>query len=146
MGKDLFASVMEEAMNGARITVDFKKRNLKVNGKFVVENGKSEYESHLYVEEWFLKNVEDFYRLYKRSVPSERSESRGRRYFNALPESRLSDDDMMYGVQRELAQAQLEVYILCCLMEGMKWNEEWGNWFWQSKEDPDLVLLREWFE
>lgn len=146
MEKDLFASVMEEARNGERITVDFKKRNLKVNGCLVVENGKSEYESRIYVEEWFLKNVEDYYRQYKHSVPSERSESRGRRYFNALPESGLSDEDMMYGVPRELAQAQLEVYILCCLMEGMKWNEEWGNWFWQSKEDPDLVLLREWFE
>lgn len=146
MKKELFASVMEEAINGARISVDFKKRNLKINGKLVVESGNSEYESHLYVEEWFLKSVEDFYRQYKHSVPSERSEGKRRRYFNALPEWELSDEDMMYGIPREVAQAQLELYVLCHILQGLKWDESWGKWFWQSKNEPDLVLLREWFE
>jgi hypothetical protein len=46
---------------------------------------------------------------------------------------------------RDVAQAQLELYILCQLLLGMQWQEEWGKWFWQSPNDKDLVLLREWF-
>jgi hypothetical protein len=28
-----------------------------------------------------------------------------------------------------------------------KWDEEtMGKWFWQSKKDKDLVILRQWIE
>lgn len=147
MKKDLFDYVCREVLDGARFSVDFKTRSLKVNGKYIVKDGVSEIEqSGRYVPENFLYHIEDFYEGYKHSVPSERSESRSRNYFKALPEKELSDEDMMYGRYREFCRAQLEVYILCCLLEGAKWDESWGKWFWQSQNDKDLVLLREWFE
>ena len=45
------------------------------------------------------------------------------------------------------AQAELELYVLCQILSGLKWNPEtMGCWFWQSKEDKDLVILRQWVE
>lgn len=140
-----FFAVLED---GAKFSVDFKTLTLKVNGETLVENGKTDYEvsGKPCEPDEFLYHLEDNYRLYKRSVPSERSESRRNRYFHALPEKELSDGDMMYGMPREVAQAQLEFFVLCQLLLGLKWNESWGKWFWQCPNDKDLVLLREWFE
>ena len=93
----------------------------------------------------FLYTVERLYIFYKHSVPSERSESKSRQYFRALPERELSDEDMLYGKRRDPAQIELELYILCQVLLGMEWNEErMGKWFWQSKEDKDLVILKQW--
>lgn len=145
--ENLFDKAFFAVMDGAKFSVDLKTRTLKVGGKVLVENGKTDIPIGGVVDtpEMFLYNVEDNYRLYKHSVPSERSESKRKRYFIALPERELSDEDMLYGMPRDVAQAQLELYILCQLLLGMQWQEEWGKWFWQSPNDKDLVLLREWF-
>jgi hypothetical protein len=134
---------------GARFKVDFQTRSLKVNGKYVIRDGT--YEGNLGVpdcsEEEFFSNVEELYHRYKHSIPSERSESTSRHYFMALSEKDLSDDDMLYGERREKAQIELELFILCQLLNGFKWNpERFGRWFWQSKEDKELVILRQWVE
>ena len=146
MKKDLCDYVCREVSNGAKFHVDFKTRSLKLNGEYIVKDGVTEFVTDRYVPENFLYHVEDFYAACKHSIPSERSESRGKHYFKTTSERYLPDDDMMYGIGRELALAQLEVYILCCILEGMVWNESWGKWFWQSENDKDLVLLREWIE
>lgn len=145
----VFETVCREVLlHGAKFSVDFKKRSLKLDGKYLIKDGvvSTSKGDRLYISENFLFHVRDFYMAYRRSVPSERSESRGRNYFKALPEKELSDDDMMYGQHREFCRAQLEVYILCCLIEGAKWDESWGKWFWHDTEEPNLILLREWFE
>lgn len=144
--EDLFHYVCREVLDGARFSVNFQTRSLKLNGEYIVKDGKTDFKSHNYVPENFLYHVEDFYNGYKHSIPSERSESRRKNYFKALPENELSDEDMMYGQYREFQRAQLETYILCCLLKGAKWDESWGKWFWQSPNDKDLILLREWFE
>ena len=58
----------------------------------------------------FFTDVEELYRRYKHSIPSERSQSKSRRYFMALPESDLEDGDMLYGQHRDTAQFELEFY------------------------------------
>ena len=98
-------------------------------------------------EEEFFSKVEELYHRYKHSIPSERSESTPRRYFMALPERELSDDDMLYGARRDKSQIELELFILCQLLGGFNWNpEKFGWWFWQSKEDKELIILRQWVE
>lgn len=95
----------------------------------------------------FFTDVEELYRRYKHSIPSERSQSKSRRYFMALPESDLEDGDMLYGQHRDTAQFELEFYILCRIIGGFTWNPEtMGKWFWQSEKDKDLVILRKWVE
>ena len=57
------------------------------------------------------------------------------------------DEDMLYGKRRDPAQIELELYILCQVLLGMEWNEAlMGKWFWQSKEDKDLVILKQWIQ
>lgn len=146
---NIYQRAIRAAQDGASFRIDFQSRSLKLNGKHVIQDGK--YEGELGVpycgEDEFLANVEELYRIYKHSVPSERSESNPRRYFMALPEKSLSDDAMLFGERRDKAQIELELFILCQILGGFKWNPEtMGRWFWQSSADKDLVILRNWIE
>lgn len=91
---NIYQETVRAVENGARFKVDFQTRSLKVNGKYVIRD--SSYEGVLGAphcsEEEFFSKVEELYRRYKHSIPSERSESTSRRYFMALPERELSDE------------------------------------------------------
>ena len=146
---NIYEEAVQAVEEGAKFMIDFPSRCLKVGDKQIIRDG--EYDGELGVEpctpEEFLARVEELYHAYKHSIPSERSESRSRRYFRALPERELSDEDMLYGQRRDRAQAELELYLLCQILNGLKWNPEtMGRWFWQSKQDKDLVILRHWVE
>lgn len=86
-----------------------------------------------------VEQLEAAYAAYKHSVPSEKTIQRTSRFY-ALPESELSDDDMLYGVSREDAERELER-----ALQGFTLPEGAG-WFWQSEDDPDLVVLRSWIK
>ena len=146
---NIYQETVRAEKTGRAFKVDFQMRSLKVDGKYVIRNGS--YEGVLGVpqcsEEEFFSKVEELYHRYKHSIPSERSESTPRRYFMALPERELSDDDMLYGARRDKSQIELELFILCQLLGGFNWNpEKFGWWFWQSKEDKELIILRQWVE
>lgn len=146
---NIYQESVQAVMDGAKFRVDLERRNLTINGKKIITN--SEYEGELGMSlatlDDFLYTVERLYTFYKHSVPSERSESKSRQYFRALPERELSDEDMLYGKRRDPAQIELELYILCQVLLGMEWNEErMDKCFWQSKEDKDLVLLKQWIQ
>lgn len=146
---NIYQESIQAVRDGAKFKIDFPSRSLKLNGKYIIRNG--EYEGELGVsecsEDEFLTNVEELYHRYKHSVPSERSESKSHRYFMALPEKKLSDDDMLFGEGRDKAQIELELYILCQIINGLKWDpERMGRWFWHSKVDKDLVILKSWIE
>ncbi len=142
-----YEEIINEVDNGARFTVDFGKRTLRLNGKTV---NLSDCDFHLPAMQQgndTIRDIETLYNLYKHSVPSERSESHRRHYFKALPEKELSDSDMMYGDRREIARLRLELYVLLRILSGeLSWDAKWGSWFWQSEKDKDLVILRSWIE
>lgn len=146
---NIYEAAVRAVETGAKFIVDFQSRSLKLNGKFIIQNG--EYEGELGVSpcsvDEFFEKVDELYWHYKYSVPSERSESKSRLYFKALPEKCISDEAMLYGERRDKTQIELELYILCQILNGLAWNADtMGRWFWQSKKDKDLVLLREWVE
>lgn len=146
----IFDSTIERVRKGARFKVSFQTRTLIVGGKKVIDNGKFEGELGIGQVpcEQALAYIEDLYAQYKHSVPSERSERKRRKYFKALPEDDLNDEDMIYGTLRDIAQIILELAVLCFILnDSLIWNEEkMGRWFWQSPNDKDLVILREWVE
>lgn len=84
-----------------------------------------------------VEMLESAYATYKHSVPSEKTMHRTCRFY-ALPESELSDDDMLYGISREDAERALESALAGFTMP------DGSGWFWQSENDPDLVVLRSW--
>lgn len=130
--------------DGAKFTINFQKRTCRVNGKVVNIEVRS---NPKVTTEDVLETIEFLYEYYKRSVPSERSESHRRYYFKALPEKDLTDEDMMYGDNREVERFKLEFFVLGSIISGkLIWKEEWGSWFWQSPSDKDLIILRDWIE
>lgn len=149
MGKNIYQEAVRAVEEGAGFKVDLQRRNLKIDGRHVIRDG--QYEGTLGVEfrsaEEFLADVEELYRHYKHSIPSERSLGKSRLYFRALPEKDLDDGAMLYGQRRDKAQIALELYVLCGIIAGFGWDPEtMGRWFWQSRNDKDLVILREWVE
>lgn len=148
--KNIFNESITMVEDGARFKVGLVDRTLKINGKLVIDNGEFEGESGLPAEltENVLESIENLYFQYKHSIPSERSESKRFRYFKALPEHELEDEDMLYGESRDVAQIRLELFILLCTIENkLVWDEQrMGKWFWQSTTDKDLVILRSWVE
>lgn len=140
----MFANILSRVENGERFSISFEKRTLRVGGKAV---DLSDFRPAPASEGSVMSTIEQLYRGYKHSVPSERSESHRRLYFQALPESELSDEDMAYGLPREYARCRLELYVLLMILGGnLRWKEEWGSWFWQSASERSLVILRQWID
>lgn len=134
--------------NGATFEVNFETRSLKINKKYIIKNG--EYKGQLGYEAGvdmkdILEMIESLYQAYKYSVPSEREDNARHRYFKALKAEELTDEQMCTGQPRSIARLQLELYILILILNGeFKWTEDMGKWFWQSKKDKDLIILKSW--
>ena len=146
----IFEELVQRVDSGENFCIDFKTRTMKVGRNKLIDNG--EYDStrtlnDIQVED-VLSNIEKLYVRYKYSMPSERSDSKYRKYFKALSVDELSDAQLAIGDKREVARAILEGYILCAVLVGkLVWDEDkMGKWFWQSANDPDLVILRDWVE
>ena len=153
----IYDELLERVSNGESFHIDFEKRNMKVGKDYLVKNGEFNEEREL-LGVWFgnmhnltdlLFELEVLYRVYKYSLPSERSDSKRRKYFKALPMEEITDEQLMVAERREYAQSVLEGFVLCMIVNGqLVWDENvmQGKWFYQSKSDPDLVLLRTWVE
>jgi hypothetical protein len=142
-----YDEIINAVENGAKFTINFQKRTCRVNGKIVMSEEDKPKDTPYLTHAVVLFAIEQRYKAYKYSVPSERSESHRRYYFKALPEKELSDEDMMYGERREVARCKLELYILIQLLRGnLAWENRWGRWFWRSENDRDLIILRDWIE
>ena len=153
----IYDEFLERVSNGESFHIDFEKRNMKVGKDYLVKDGEFDEERDL-LGVWFgdihnltklLFELEVLYRVYKYSLPSERSDNKRRKYFKALPMEELTDEQLMTAERREYSQAVLEGFVLCMIVSGqLVWDEEImnGKWFWQSNIEPDLVVLRSWVE
>lgn len=135
--------IKQSVKNGSKWSISLQQRTFLMNGR-KVEWEVSQFHCDIPV---FLSEVEHLYNCYKHSQPTEKSETKRKGYFIALKEDKLSDNDFLYGRNRDECRFALEFTVLEAILGGFKWNEElMGKWFWQSKQDKDLVLLRQWFE
>lgn len=138
--------LIEKVENGVHFHIDFKKKSMKVNGKYLVKDG--EYSGEYgFLPCKALEKIEELYKNYKYSYPSERGEHYIS-YFMALPMEDMTDAEMVFGEEREIARAKLESYILGLMLSGFQWNSQEelkGKWFWQGN-DKDLIIFKSWFE
>ena len=149
----IYEELVQRVSDGELFYINFKNQSLKIGKKFIVTDGLYDDERTLYTTSELemsdiLSYIEMLYKNYKYSLPSERSDNKRRQYFKALPVDKLTDKQMATGERREVARAKLEGFILCMIVDGFfVWDEkEMGKWFYQSKNDPDLVILRRWIE
>lgn len=146
--KSIYKETIRKVEQGSKFNIDFLHRSLKVDGKYIIKNG--EYEGELGIEKnsKVLETITKLFVRYHHSLPSERSINKRRNYFMALPEHKLSDDDMLYGEAREVAQVKLELYVLMSILTNdLKWDDfAKGKWFWQSPNCKELIILKDWVE
>jgi hypothetical protein len=148
----VYYEVLERVVDGERFYINFEKRTMKIGGETVIDNG--EYDSSktlfdgAYDSKSLLDMIAELYRIYKYSLPSERSDAKRKKYFKALSINELTDEELIVGMPREKAQYMLEAFILCMIVDGhFVWNEELhGKWFYQCPSDQDLIILRSWVE
>ena len=151
MNNSIYEYLNSQVFLGRSFSINFEKRNMKVDKKYLIKDGVWNTEFTLLPKELenvdVLKTIEDMYFKYKHSLPSERSDSKRRRYFKALSIEEIPDALLWNFDYREREQAKLEGFILCSILSGnLKWTENMGKWFYQSKNDPDLVILKSWIE
>lgn len=145
----IYEELIQRVDNGDAFSIDFERRTMKVGKQKLIDNG--EYDGTRKLIEfdgYVLKTIYELYQNYKYSLPSERSDSKRKKYFKALSVDELTDEQMATGEKREVAKARLDGFILCMVLEGkFVWDEPtMGSWFYQSKNDPDLIILRSWIE
>lgn len=152
----IYEELIDRVSDGESFHIDFEKRNMKVGNDYLIKDGEfdesKELTSPVFKQnclEDILQGVLQRYRSYKISLPSERSDNKRRKYFKALPMEEITDEQLIVAERREVSQAALEGFVLCMIVSGqLVWDEDimQGKWFYQSKTDPDLVLLRSWVE
>ena len=147
----IFLKGLERVENGERFHIDFEQRTMKIGQAKVIANGEYDTSQVLYDEKFtdsrtLLDKVRELYISYKLSLPSERSDKKRKKYFKALPIDELTDEQLIYGARREVAQYMLEAFILCAILNGdFMWDDEiHGKWFYQDKSEQDLVILKNW--
>ena len=150
----IYEELVKRVSDGETFHIDFEKRAMKIGKQKIIDCGKYD-ESRILIDDVdgifdtleVLCSVKYLYNKYKYSLPSERSDSKRKCYFKALSVDKLTDAEMATGERREVAQARLEGFILCMVLVGkFVWLDSMGKWFWESKSDPDLVILRSWIE
>lgn len=143
---DIYNESIEKVEQGFKFSINFEKRNLKIDGKYIIKDG--QYDGSLGIEptENVLAEIERLYHRYNHSIPSARSDGKRHPYFRALPEHELADEDMLYGEHRETAQIALELYVLIAIInKKLVWDEfAKDKWFWQSPNEPSLIILKQW--
>ncbi len=150
----IFEELIKRVSDGEKFHIDFENRTMKVGNTKLIDNGKYDenrlliFDYNIYSLQVLLHMIRELYRNYKTSIPSERSSKKRKCYFKALSSDELTDEQLMCGERREVAQATLEGFILCMILNGeLVWDEDiMGKWFWQSRSDQDLVILKKWIE
>ena len=84
-----------------------------------------------------VEKIEELYEIYKHTLPSKGANSK---YFKALDLEDIPDDKLVLTISRKEAKEQLEEYV----KEHAK-EIEFPGWFWQSNNDKDLVIIKEWY-
>ena len=145
----IYEELIQRVSVGETFHIDFVNRDMKIGKHKIINSGEYDDARELIKFDGnVLMTIYELYQNYKFSLPSERSDSKTHKYFKALSIEEISDVQLMVAERREVAQARLEGFILCMVLNGQfVWDEnKLGKWFWQSKNDPDLVILRSWIE
>lgn len=83
---NIYEETIKKVEQGSRFSVNFQQRSLKIDGKYVIKNGKYEGECEIEQDGYSLEIITQLFVRYHHSVPSERSVSKRKNYFIALPE------------------------------------------------------------
>lgn len=146
---NIFLKGLQLVETGEKFQINFEQRTLKVGHQKLINKGEYDNSLPLYeknIKLSLLDVIRELYKIYKYSLPSERSDKKRKNYFKALPFEELTDEQLILATEREIAQYKLEAFVLCAILNGdFIWNEEtYGKWFYQDPIESDLVILKKW--
>ena len=147
---EIYKEVLEMIEGGVLLKISLKERTLTIGRKRWINKGVVKENCTVEIKEenleQVLEKIEELYAVYNHSLPGKGQ--RNSDWFEALPEEMLDEDDYLYAPPRRESLDKLELYTLCALVSGkLYWDKEkMGKWFWASKKEKNLVLLRNWIE
>lgn len=151
----IYKQLLEEVKEGKTFRIDLKEKSLWINKKRIIYH-RQKQTNEPFIEETDLKDIPELdgitdswevvsklQHLFSHSVPGRKW--RGNlAYFSAYEMDELSEAELAFGIDRTLAQAMLEGYILCASLQGMlTWPDE-SRWFWQDPSNPECIVLKDW--
>lgn len=155
----IYSKLLRKAKEGGSYYINLKTKSLRIGRKDYIKNGEVLVDEDLICNEDFeqfniyvgdalnqsWKNmVWHLYNIFRYSVPSKSYKNKS--YFKGVDVEELNLEEMVCGLDRHLAQAMLEGYILLASLKGvMKWEDN-DKWFWQYEDGSELIVLREWVE
>lgn len=129
--------------NEEKVYTDIKNCKIYVHGKVVDIDQSSDTTTSI---KYIIETIKYLYDDYKNSVPKEMDIDS--KYFKAKPYKDLTLNDLVNGEDRYRARQKLESFIVFIKVfrkeDILAWFED--RFFWQSEEDPELILLKSWFE
>lgn len=87
-----------------------------------------------------INQLESLYSTYKYSLPNGDAVER----FYALSLDDMSSEMLIIGESHKEALINLEQHLVTRVSSSVLWDNN-IEWYWQSQQFPELVLLREWF-
>lgn len=148
---DLWNAAVIESLKGKRVCVDLVNKNLTVGDRGWIVLGKVTKSAPVKKlvgdkVKGDISDMEKLYESYKYSYPSEDETKRKKNYFKALTVDEMTEEEIIYGVERKTARVTLETGVLLNVLTGnLTWNKSWGSWYYQGK-DKDFILLRKWVD
>jgi hypothetical protein len=157
----IYKDLIESVQNGKRFKIDLNKKDLWIGHKQIIDKGviiDEKYLNEELIEPYDLEDILEYspilneccwnvaeclYDKYQHSSPKKISLG-NKPYFKALDIEDLYDYDLAYGLDRNVAQIILEAYILLApMVNWLVWQNE-NHWFYQSPEEKEFVVLRDW--
>lgn len=143
----IYQDFVNAVYNGERFNVDLSTKTASTDNGYFIRNG--HYDGDLGKSRTNLNDclseIETLFEQYKFSMPSERSEKKKATYFQPLKIQDIPSDMLLIAVPREVAQAVLEMYLLCSVLNGSLDEFRFSNkYYWQSELDKDLVIMKDW--
>ena len=143
---DVYSKAIEKIERGSKFNIDLSKRTLSIDKKRVKLKDQDLGMNRIDDMPRILEVIDELYKDFRTSVPSETADNNQGRYFRAFDIDNLTDEQLIYGENRQIARFRLEFFILCQLIYGtFIWDDELlgGTWFYQSKMDKSLVIRKE---
>ena len=122
---------------GKKWHINLMKKDMKLGDKYLIKEGHFEGDLGVWSYGPVQGHLNRLYGKYKSSVPH--SSSR-RTYFHAKEYEKMSMRELIENESRDIAQARLEGYLLCQILNGYEWP--FGNKYYHIGEDKDFVLLK----
>lgn len=125
-----YENFIKRVLQGCFYKIDLAKHELRLNNKVV--------KFDTFTGDW--QRAEELYQKFKYSAPCERNNG-NTPYFKALDFEELTDEQLAFNENRNIAQAMLEGYLL---MANMKWQN--GKQWYRKGADTDFIVLRDWIK